>query len=121
MRILERYPEIARDNIHTAVVCGDLEEVERLLAERPQAASEKSSETAPDVIATEPELARVMSKQYGTPLLWLPDDETRAMEMVELLLANGTDPSIRNSDGQTAADRAERRGMFEVAEMLARS
>jgi ankyrin repeat protein len=38
MRILTRYPEIARDNIHTAVVCGDLAEVERILTERPEAA-----------------------------------------------------------------------------------
>ena len=40
LRILTRYPEIARYNIHTAVVCGDLEEVERILAENPVAASE---------------------------------------------------------------------------------
>jgi hypothetical protein len=28
LRILKRYPEIQRDSIHTAVVCGDLKEVE---------------------------------------------------------------------------------------------
>src|SRR5262245_18106091 len=33
LRILRRYPEIARDSIHTAVVCGDLEEVERVRSE----------------------------------------------------------------------------------------
>jgi len=31
-RILQRTPEIARDSIHTAVMCGDLAEVERRLA-----------------------------------------------------------------------------------------
>src|SRR5262249_27799103 len=39
LRFLTRHPEIARDNIHTAVVCGDLEQVERILKERPQAAT----------------------------------------------------------------------------------
>ncbi len=38
--LLRRHPEIARDSLYTAVVCGELEEVERLLKERPQAAGE---------------------------------------------------------------------------------
>src|SRR5207245_1658657 len=46
--LFRRFPEIAGDSIYTAVVCGDLEEVERILSERPQAASEKSSATALD-------------------------------------------------------------------------
>ena len=40
MRILNRYPGIARANIHTAVVCGERGEVERILTARPQAATE---------------------------------------------------------------------------------
>lgn len=40
VRMLKRYPEIARHSIHTAVVCGELEEVERILAERPGVACE---------------------------------------------------------------------------------
>ncbi|HEU4693320.1 MAG TPA: ankyrin repeat domain-containing protein, partial [Vicinamibacterales bacterium] len=40
-RLLANHPEIARANIHTAVVCGDLEEVERILAARPAAALER--------------------------------------------------------------------------------
>ncbi len=40
LRILTRYPAIARDSIHTAVVCGDLEYVERILKDRPAAATE---------------------------------------------------------------------------------
>lgn len=43
LRMLRRYPQIARHSMHTAVVCGDLEAVERLLAERPEAASEPQS------------------------------------------------------------------------------
>ena len=70
------------------------------------------------VLAAEPELARVKTANDGTPLMWLPDDEGRAIEIVEMLLANGADPTTKNKDGQTAADRAERRGLFAVAELL---
>jgi len=40
-RLLAQHPEIARDSLYTAIVCGDLAEVERRLAERPQAALER--------------------------------------------------------------------------------
>ena len=36
-RILAQHPEIARANLYTAVVCGEIEEVERQLRQRPQA------------------------------------------------------------------------------------
>jgi ankyrin repeat protein len=39
MRLLSRYPDIAHDSFCTAVVCGNLREVERVLAKRPLAAS----------------------------------------------------------------------------------
>lgn len=39
-RIVERYPDIARANIYTAVACGELEEVRRILDDRPAAALE---------------------------------------------------------------------------------
>ena len=39
-RLLTQHPEIARDSIYTAIVSGDLPEVERVLAERPAAARE---------------------------------------------------------------------------------
>lgn len=71
-----------------------------------------------EVLASEPQLATVSSKQYGTPLMFLPEDELRALEVIELFLANGADPSKRNRDGHTAADRAERRGLFRAAELL---
>src|SRR3977135_2963474 len=37
-RLLAQHPEIARDSIYTAIVCGDLAEVERILSQRPEAA-----------------------------------------------------------------------------------
>jgi ankyrin repeat protein len=73
------------------------------------------------VLREEPERARVVAGGH-TPLMWLPTaDERRAMAVAELLLAHGADPSLRNKDGMTAADRAERIGMFDVAEMLRRA
>ena len=41
MRYLERYPEIAHDSFYTFIVCGDVDEVRRVLAERPAAANER--------------------------------------------------------------------------------
>ncbi len=43
------------------------------------------------------------------------------MAVAKLLIANGADPSPTNNDGMTAADRAERLSMFEVAAMLRRA
>ena len=57
----------------------------------------------------------------GITTLWsLPDDEAKALELVEHLLAAGADPSVRSKDGRTAADAARRRGLFAVAERLDR-
>jgi len=39
LRIFRQHPEIARENIYTAIVCGDLLEVERLLRDQPELAS----------------------------------------------------------------------------------
>ena len=74
-----------------------------------------------EVLAEDPERARVSGGGH-TPLMWLqPDDEPRAMAVAKLLIANGADPSPTNNDGMTAADRAERLGMFELAAMLRRA
>src|SRR5678815_1622255 len=40
LRILQHDPEIALDSIYTAVVCGEIDEVKRILGERPEAARE---------------------------------------------------------------------------------
>jgi hypothetical protein len=40
------------------------------------------------------------------------------MEIVELLLAHGADPAVRNAHGGTAADWALKRGMRDVARRL---
>ena len=48
MRILQRNPEIAHDSIYTAVVCGEIEDVERTLKDQPELARIKRSTTGPD-------------------------------------------------------------------------
>jgi ankyrin repeat protein len=69
------------------------------------------------LLAETPERARGYDGE--TLLMYLPpDDEDRALEVAELLLAHGADPTIRDPDGATAADRAERNAMYRVAALL---
>ena len=70
-----------------------------------------------ELLAEKPERARGYNGE--TLLMYLPpDDEDRAMQVAELLLAHGADPAIGDPGGATAADRAERNGMYRVAERL---
>jgi ankyrin repeat protein len=71
-----------------------------------------------DLLAEEPGLAGQVDEEGITPLWWLPEDEAKAMQLVERLLAAGADPSVKSKDGRTAADWAGRRGMNEVAARL---
>ena len=70
-----------------------------------------------EVLTAEPRLATLVGAE-STPLMWLPDDDARAIEIVKLFLAHGANASLRDKEGQTAADRAEKRGMHEVAALL---
>jgi len=71
-----------------------------------------------DILTENPNLATRVSEDGITPLWWLPDDEGKAMQIVELLLAAGADPSMKNKEGRTAADWARRRGMRGLAARL---
>jgi uncharacterized protein len=71
------------------------------------------------LLAAEPELGRAV-RGNETPLFCLPEEEDQAVEIVELLLAHGADPTIRNGSGQTAADCAEKRGFDDAADLLRR-
>jgi ankyrin repeat protein len=88
-RVLARHPEIARDGIHTAVVCGDLVEVRRILAERPQAASEKGGPQR-----WEPLLFVCFAR---LPVTAAGDD---AVAIARLLLDHGADPNASFTDGE---------------------
>jgi ankyrin repeat protein len=55
----------------------------------------------------------------GEPALFcLPDDEDRAVDLAELLLSFGADPTFRNPLGQTPAEAARRRGLDDAADLL---
>ena len=71
-----------------------------------------------ELLREDPDLATQAHTDGTTPLWWLPDDEGKAMELVDLLLAAGADPAKRNTAGRTAADWALRRGMVDVARRL---
>jgi ankyrin repeat protein len=72
-----------------------------------------------ELFHADPSLAKTANGGH-TLLMWLPpDDERRAMEVAKLLLASGADPTLKNTDGETAADRARALGLYDVAELLA--
>lgn len=54
----------------------------------------------------------------NTALHWLPGDEGTALQMVELLLAHGANPKLKNREGLTPAELAEKRGLQAIAERL---
>ena len=70
-----------------------------------------------EVLSKESARAAVSDNQ-DTPLMWLPDDDAKAVECIKLLTACGADPSIRNEVGLTAADLAEKRGLYDAADLL---
>jgi uncharacterized protein len=71
-----------------------------------------------ELLAEKPERARATG-DGETLLMWLPpDDESKALDVAHLLLQHGADPTVRDPQGLTAADRAERNAMFEVAALL---
>jgi uncharacterized protein len=72
-----------------------------------------------EVLAANPESAREVTEDGMTPLWWLPIDDARAAEAVDLLVAAGADPTIKSKDGQTPADRARDRGLDAAAARLA--
>jgi len=69
-----------------------------------------------EVLSEEPEGAK--GSDQNTPLMWLPDDDRKAVECANLLMSYGADPSVKNNDGLRAADLAEKRGLYDAAELL---
>jgi ankyrin repeat protein len=70
-----------------------------------------------ELLNEKPERARGYDGE--TLLMYLPpDDEATAMAVARLLLEHGADPTIRDPNGRTAADRAERNAMYRVATLL---
>jgi ankyrin repeat protein len=70
-----------------------------------------------ELLTEKPQRARGYDGE--TLLMYLPpDDEDRAMDVARLLLEQGADPTIKDPQGNTAADRAERNAMYRVAAFL---
>ena len=70
-----------------------------------------------EVLREEPARAKVQTASQ-TPLMYLPNDEGRALEIARMLLSLGADPTVRNSEGHSAADIARKRGLDDAAELL---
>src|SRR5439155_15342648 len=70
-----------------------------------------------ELIPAEPRLAKL---NWGsTPLFWLPEDEAKAGDIIDLFLAHGAEAGFRRTqDGLTAADVARRRGLNQAAKQL---
>jgi uncharacterized protein len=83
LRILQRYPDLARENIYTAVVCGEIEEVQRILRDHPERARAKGG------------------PRNWEPLLYLcdgrlavPAASEHAVAIARLLLDHSADPNV---------------------------
>jgi ankyrin repeat protein len=70
------------------------------------------------LLTEEPDRANREDRPGEPALFCLPDDEEKAVEICELLLSFGADPTFRNPLGQTPAEVARRRGLDEVAVLL---
>jgi ankyrin repeat protein len=66
------------------------------------------------LLAEDRDLASAITRGEA-PLFALPDDDERAVDVAELLLAHGADPSVKNSAGLTPAEAAKKRGLDEAA------
>jgi hypothetical protein len=90
-RLLTRYPEIARDSLHTAVAAGDIDAVCNSLQKDPALADKRGG---PDGWTP---LLRLAYTRLPTQAA-----ETNAVTIAGLLLDHGADPRAYWSDGQNA-------------------
>jgi ankyrin repeat protein len=101
-RLLQQHPEIARDSIYTAVVCGDLQEVEHLLREQPELAHTRSTARGPDRSGAggAMDFLRDLGSKAWEPLLYLCFTRLpigaavdNAIAIARALLDHGADPN----------------------------
>lgn len=88
MRLLEQHPEIARDSLFTAIVCGELAEVQTLLSRQPAAATQPGGPKG-----WEPLLYLCFAR------LPLPAVEAHALTIARTLLDHGADPNASFEGG----------------------
>ena len=68
-----------------------------------------------ELFAADRSLASATTRGNEAPLFALPDDDERAVDVAELLIAHGADPSVKNAAGITPAQAAKKRGLDEAA------
>jgi ankyrin repeat protein len=71
-----------------------------------------------EILHEDPARALAKSDEGITPLWWLPDDEDKALQIADLLIAHGADPAAQSVRGTTAADWARTRGMQRLEQRL---
>src|SRR5678816_18219 len=71
-----------------------------------------------ELLAGDASLASTVTRGNEAPLFALPDDDERAVEVAELLLAHGADPSVKNAAGLTPAQAARKRGLEDAAAVI---
>jgi ankyrin repeat protein len=71
-----------------------------------------------ELLAEEPNWANREDRPGEPALFCLPNDEEKAVEVAELLLSSGADPTFRNPLGLTPAQVARRRGLDDAAALL---
>ncbi len=71
-----------------------------------------------ELLTEDPDRANRQDRPGESALFCLPDDEEKAVEVAELLLAFGADPHFRNPLSQTPAEAARRRGLDDAASLL---
>jgi ankyrin repeat protein len=102
MRLLEQNPAIVREDLYTAIVCGEIEEVERILRERPQLANVKrpASGRERSGAGASYDFLRGFGGKEWEPLLYLcftrlplAKANENAVAIARLLLEHGADPN----------------------------
>ncbi len=110
LRLLRQNPEIARKNLYTAIVCGEIEEVEHILRERPELARIKSSAAAADRsgIGGAGDVFKDIGPKGWEPLLYLcfarldlPKANDNAAGIARLLFDHGADPNVHFMAGDS--------------------
>src|SRR6188768_4125455 len=100
--MLRRMPELATANFFTAIVCGEIAEVERLLRERPPAATEAGGpKGSADAAGTHFILESTPAREpFWEPLHYLcftrldrPASNDNAVAIARLLLDHGANPN----------------------------
>jgi len=109
-RLLEQHPKIARDSFCTAIVCGELKEVRRALAKRPELAKQEASGGHERARAGEFEdIFRDAGPIRWEPLLYLcftrlslPAANDNAVAIAKLLLDHGANPNAYFKAGDSS-------------------